>query len=190
MNSKVVQEKTLRWWRSMVESRGELEKQGIKPAPTKYRAELKRCATVDDIVLTEGFRALWFSVADAHEQDADMDVDCLAVIAGVLAYASKNSSHPLGVAAGWVNKEKSSAKPAISEPQLNKLLQVRSANELLRQLRRLTQQLDHALPVETVAADIVQWFKEKNRLRPGKTDQRVVVRWAMDYFRTVALGKK
>ncbi|WP_341668072.1 type I-E CRISPR-associated protein Cse2/CasB [Alcaligenes sp. SDU_A2] len=190
MNSKTVQEKALRWWCSMVQSRDELEKQGIRPAPTRYRAELKRCAAVDDIVLTEGFRALWFSVADAQEPDADLDVECLAVIAGVLAYVAVNGGSSVGGAAGKVDKDKSSGKPLVSEQRFYKLLHVRSPNDLLRQLRRLAQQLGHTLPVEAVAADIVKWFDEKRRLRPGRTDQRVVVRWATDYFRAAAAAKK
>lgn len=186
MNKKVVQDQAWRWWRSMTDSHDALVKQGITPAPTKFRAELKRCSSVDDIVLTEGFRALWFSVLDEEKNERAMDMECLAVIAGVLVYVSEDHGKSLGFAAG----NTASNKPAVSQQRMYKLLQVRTVSELLRQLRRLALQLGKTLPVKILVADIVQWFDEKNRPRPGRTDQRVVVRWAMDYFQAAGAAAK
>ena len=35
-------------------------------------------------------------------------------------------------------------------------------------------------------ADIEQWFKEHNTLRPRKADKRIAVQWAMDYYRAAS----
>ncbi|MDC9597484.1 type I-E CRISPR-associated protein Cse2/CasB [Xenorhabdus anantnagensis] len=52
----------MRWWESMFLSPSALKEKKITPAPTLYKAELKRCQDIDSVTLAEGFRALWFNL--------------------------------------------------------------------------------------------------------------------------------
>lgn len=187
MNDAVL-EKIQRWWLSIFGDKEELKKRHILPAPTVYKAQLKRCATTESVMLTEGFRALWLSLPDDYLEEASAQhLESMAVIAGVLVYVTENGRWRLATAAGRTVNDKN----VVSEQRFHQLLSSRNANELLRRLRRVVQQLKKAqsenlkggLSVADLARDIARWFDEKNNLYPRAPSQKLAMRWAMDYFR-------
>lgn len=181
---KAVLDKVQRWWLSMFGDTAELKKQHIHPAPSAYRAQLKRCATVDSIMLTEGFRALWLSLPDVFlEKASAQDLESMATVAGVLVYVTENSAWRLASAAGRAKDDKST----VSELRFYQLLNARDTSEFLRRLRRIVQQLKGAMSVTELAQDILRWFDEKTESRPRSADQRLAVKWAMDYFQAMKL---
>ena len=84
----------LRWWKSMYASAGELKKEGINAAPTAWKAELKRAESIDAVLLTQGFRALWFSlgseITEGSEKQVSHNMFGWAMIAGALVSISEN----------------------------------------------------------------------------------------------------
>jgi hypothetical protein len=54
----------LRWWQSMFLSTEQLKEKGIMPAPSAHKAQLRRADSLDAVMLTAGFRALWLSLPE------------------------------------------------------------------------------------------------------------------------------
>lgn len=173
-----------RWWRSMFLSPNELKKIGLFAAPTAHRAQLKRCDSVDAAMLTEGFRALWFSLPEELTQTAQStEIECWAAIAAALVHVKNDSKNKLAEAAGSkVGGEKS----VVSELRFAQLQDAKTADDFLRRLRRILQQVKGDISIASLAQDIEQWFKEHRSLMPRKADKRIAVQWAMDYYRAAS----
>ncbi|MCT8342913.1 MULTISPECIES: type I-E CRISPR-associated protein Cse2/CasB [Photorhabdus] len=176
----------LHWWQSMFMSPKQLKEKGIIPAPSTYRAQLKRCESVEMAMLTEGFRALWLSLPDEISlSDNPAKLEYWATMAVALVYVKNNSDIKLAVAAG---KKGGGNKPVVSELRFSQLQNAKTPNELLRRLRRVLQQIKGNISVLALARDIEEWFAEYGQLQPCKADRRIKVRWVMDYYRA-ASGK-
>ncbi|NDL00380.1 type I-E CRISPR-associated protein Cse2/CasB [Photorhabdus bodei] len=176
----------LHWWQSMFMSPKQLKEKGIIPAPSTYRAQLKRCESVEMAMLTEGFRALWLSLPDEISlSDNPAQLEYWATMAVALVYVKNNSDIKLAVAAG---KKGGGNKPVVSELRFSQLQNAKTPNELLRRLRRVLQQIKGNISVLALARDIEEWFAEYGQLQPCKADRRIKVRWVMDYYRA-ASGK-
>lgn len=174
-----VQEKVVRWWRSMFDTKEALQAAHIPPAPTVYRAQLRRSASIEAVMLTEGFRALWLSLPESFtEQSAEQKIECLAVIAGCLVFITEKSQWRLGSAAGQLENE----KRIVSEQRFYQLMEARNPDELLRRLRRVLQQLKGKVSVEALTKDIARWFDEKNPQFFRQRGHSLSMLWAMDYF--------
>lgn len=178
--------RVLRWWQSMNLPSEQLIRKGIQPAPTLYKAQLKRCTSIDAAMLTDGFRDLWLSLPDEIiSKESAKNIECWACIAAVLVHVKIDDQQKLAQAAGKIGK---GDKSVVSELRFAQLQSAKTPEEFLRRLRRIVHQLRGALSVETLAADIHQWFREHNQLRPRPADKRISVQWAMDYYRA-ASGK-
>ncbi|WP_118987453.1 type I-E CRISPR-associated protein Cse2/CasB [Photorhabdus sp. CRCIA-P01] len=176
----------LHWWQSMFMSPKQLKEKGIIPAPSTYRAQLKRCENVEMAMLTEGFRALWLSLPDEiNLSDNPVKLEYWATMAVALVYVKNNSDIKLAAAAG---KKGGGNKPVVSELRFSQLQNSKTPNELLRRLRRVLQQIKGNISVLALARDIEEWFAEYGQLRPCKADRRIKVRWVMDYYHA-ASGK-
>lgn len=176
----------LRWWQSMMLPTEQLKSLHIQPAPTVFKAQLKRCESADAAMLTEGFRALWLSLsADIINQNDPRNIECWATIAAVLVHVKSESNNNLAVAAG---KKGDGDKSVVSELRFAQLQNAKTPQDFLRRLRRIVQQVKGDVSALNLAADIQQWFSEYGQLRPRKADKRISVKWAMDYYRA-ASGK-
>jgi len=175
-----------RWWQSMMLPSGELEKLNIMPSVSGQKAQLKRCQTVDAAMLTEGFRNLWLSLDENITKNARMsDMEYWAAIAVTLVHIKTDSNNKLAYAAG---KKGDGDKSEVSELRFSQLQNAKTADEFIRRLRRMVQQLKGDISPLKTAEDIERWFKEQNQFYPRKADKRISVQWAMDYYRA-ASGK-
>ncbi len=171
----------VRWWQSMFLSPSELKEKHIPPAPTNYKAQLKRCASVDEAMLTEGFRSLWLSLPESVTGASDENgMECWATIATVLVFVKKDIHDSLAKAAG---KKHEGDKPIVSELRFAQLQNANSPAELLTRLRRTVQLVKCEVNVASLALDISRWFEEHYHFKPRSADKRITVRWAMDYYR-------
>lgn len=169
-----------RWWQCMFLSADELNKKGTFPAPAAHKAQLKRCASIDAAMLTEGFRKLWFLLPeDVIETAKTSEIECWATIAAALVYVKSDSNTKLAEAAG---SKTGGEKSVVSELRFAQLQDAKTPDEFLRRLRRILQQIKGDISVTSLAKDIEQWFKEHNTLRPRKAEKRIAVQWAMDYY--------
>lgn len=172
----------MHWWQSI--SPGESNKNAIQAAPSSFRAELRRCETINDALFTAGFRSLWFSLPENMMNEANEHLmECFGVIAILLAHVNCATDDKLACAAGRKNE---SGKSTVSESRFAQLQHARSADELLRRVRRVLKQLKGEVSPILLANDIVRWFHEQYQPVLGRSDKRIVVQWAMDYYRAAA----
>ena len=173
----------LRWWKSMYASASELKKEGIQAAPTAWKAELKRAESIDAVLLTQGFRALWFSlsneITEGHEKQVGQKMLCWAAVAGALVSISENHGESFAKLAG---KRGEGDKPIVSEMRFAQLQQSQTPEEFLRRIRRILKQLKGKASVVQLAKDTCYWSQELSSSYPRCADKRIAVRWAMDYY--------
>ncbi|WP_417552799.1 type I-E CRISPR-associated protein Cse2/CasB [Marinomonas fungiae] len=178
----------LRWWQSMFLDSSALKEKGIMPAPTSYKAQLKRCDSADAAMLQEGFRALWLPLLDKGVKDSSQSLEAWATVAAVLVHIKQDNETKLATQAGKkVDKQgKATDKSIVSELRFAKLQNAPTPDEFLKRLRRIVQQVDGKVSPTKVAADILQWFDEHYAWQPRKADKRISVRWAMDYYQSAS----
>lgn len=182
--NEAVKSALLRWWQSMMLSADELKSKNIKPAFSGMKAQLKRCESADAAMMTEGFRALWFSLPiELTEKAKAHDIERWATIASALVYVQQVSESKLAFAAGLKGD---SDKSVVSEMRFSQLQNAKTPDEFSRRLRRILQQVKGKVAVLSLAQDIEQWFIEQNAFQPRKAENRVCVKWAMEYYRAAA----
>jgi CRISPR system Cascade subunit CasB len=170
-----------RWWQSMMLSPERLKELHIQPAPSAYRAQLKRCESADAAMLTEAFRTLWMKISE-EETDAKQyqDIECWATIAVALSHIRGESDNSLATVAG---RKGDGDKSTVSELRFSQLQSAKTPDELLRRLRRILMQVKGDVSVNLLAKDVYQWFLEQKQQRPRQATSRIAVKWAMDYYR-------
>lgn len=165
------------WWQQMTLPAEQLK--GVK-APSRYRAELRRCSSADAAMLTEGFRALWLSLPESVRQHKTYSIEAWATVAAVLAHITEARSGSFGSSLGqWDSK---TDKAVVSELRLQQLQGSRSSQDFFRRLHRLVKQLGGKANPKMLTQDILDWFDEHYSPQPRQADKRVAVRWALDYF--------
>lgn len=169
-----------RWWQRMFLSAEELNKVSSYPAPTAFKAQLKRCSNLDAAMLSEGFRDLWLSLPeDITDKAKPQTIEAWAAVAAALVFVKANSTTKLATAAG---KRSDGDKSVVSELRFAQLQNAKTPDEFLIRIRRVLQQLDGQVSVQDLIADILQWFNEHYSFRPKRAANRLAVNWAMDYY--------
>lgn len=170
----------LHWWQSLILADNELDYLDVKPLPKSYRCQLRRCDSVDKVIMTEAFRSLWQALDKTKsEYDQPYMLECWATIASVLPYVKEDNETTLAKASG---KRSARYKPVVSEIRFAQLQSSQSANEFSRRMRDVIQLIKGKLAVTSLAEDIQSWFQEKNQLQPRSAENRIAVNWAMEYY--------
>lgn len=174
------QEAVHEWWRRLHGNAGG----GRAPLPSAARAILRRAHAPGDVLLTSGFRQLWFALPDTVRKNWRMPAwGCVAaVLANVEAdVTGKSFAGTLGA-----QGDGGSGKPVLSELRFSQLQHSRDLDELLRRLRRTVHLLGGQTNVLSLADDILHWHQE-HEYGPGLRPQNhLPVRWATDYFTELA----
>lgn len=178
----------MNWWRAISQPIDQLKANGLYPAPSAYKATIKRCDSLDGIMLTEGFRSLWLSLPDDVIKSVNKNIERWALIAGVLVYVKDGKSENIAKSAG--TKKEGSDKSIVSELRFSQLQSAKTAEDFYRRLRRILQQLDGKVSPESLMKDVDTWFREQDDFYPRKPENRLAVQWAMDYYRAAAQKSK
>ncbi|WP_419146732.1 type I-E CRISPR-associated protein Cse2/CasB [Pseudoalteromonas 'SMAR'] len=175
-----------RWWIAMSDDEATQAELSIRPAPTVFRAQLKRASRLDDVYLTQGFSKLWQALpVEIHDSNKHWLMPCFAVIAKSLS--TVRSHHERGTFARDLGHvEEGADKPVVSELRFQNLQAAKNEQEFVTQLCRLLAQLNNKTNILSLADDIACWFEEHNYQAPRRADKRIAVRWAMDYYKDVA----
>ncbi|RUP82359.1 type I-E CRISPR-associated protein Cse2/CasB [Alteromonas sp. KS69] len=174
----------LRWWQSMFLSTEQLKEKGIMPAPSSHKAQLRRADSLDAVMLTAGFRALWLSLPDELTTIAKPEkMEIFAAIAAALVQVKNNSADKLATVAG---KKSEGDKSVVSELRFSQLQNAKTTDDFIRRLRRILQQVKGKVSVTKLAKDIEGWFLEFYDTRPNQASKRISVQWAMDYYRAAS----
>ncbi|GGO67558.1 type I-E CRISPR-associated protein Cse2/CasB [Bowmanella pacifica] len=172
----------LNWWEAMVLSPEQLKKHKRKAAPSKRRAELRRCDSPASVLLTDGFRSLWHALPEEVQADAaDHRVMAWACIVGVLAYVETQTEKPFAASLGEVKEGTDKAR--VSEMRFQALQQAKTENEFFTRLHRLIKQIDRKVNVLSLADDILSWFDERYYRRAEMSSNNLAVRWALAYYK-------
>ncbi|WP_341501785.1 type I-E CRISPR-associated protein Cse2/CasB [Gallaecimonas sp. GXIMD4217] len=174
----------LRWWQAMTLPPAELEALKLKPAPTLYRAELKRAEGPEGALLTQGFRALWLKLPERARNRASWSPLAWATIAASLSHVrqlpAESPEQSFATSLGRIDPK--TDKPRVSELRFQQLQNARSPEDFFRRLRRLVKLLGGSCNPQSLAADTLSWFAEHHQLSPRRADKRIALRWAMDYY--------
>lgn len=178
---------TLRWWQSMFLPTTQLKEKGLQAAPTFYKAQLKRCDSINAIMLTEGFRELWLSLPqEIIESTKTSDIECWATLAGALVHVKTDSKNKFSQVAG---SKREGDKSLVSELRFTQLQNAKTPDEFLGCLRRILQQVKNKVSVTALVKDIRQWFDEYHSLRPEQAEKPISVQWTIDYYRAASEKK-
>lgn len=153
-----------KWWKELDDHRG-------------WRAELRRCHTLDEVMHTLAFQAyarprlLGSGVRGNDEQ--------LAAVAGLLAHIRDHAPEHKSFAAQMATSDSAGGRPPVSEIRFRRLLRKESRAALYKPLRRVLYIL--GTPPRTniyeVAQDVIYW---------GDTVRR---RWVEDYYAVLFQGE-
>lgn len=169
-----------RWWQRMFLSSAELKAINSYPAPTAFKAQLRRCNNLDAAMLSEGFRDLWLFLPEEITNEAQpKTIEAWAAVAAALVFVKADIKTKLAAAAG---KKGNGDKSIVSELRFAQLQNSKTPDEFLMRLRRILQQLNGQVSVRPLISDIHRWFNEHYSFRPSKAANRLAVNWAMDYY--------
>lgn len=132
----------LTWWKGLEEDRA-------------TRAMLRRCATIDEIVLCPAYQRFYrYMLACGWPLDADeWQRDKLAAIAGLVAWIKLDSAHDLP----YQMSEQDGDRPVLSELRFRALLKLEHTDELFAGLRRALPVIGHQASVIQLAKDVYWW---------------------------------
>lgn len=152
----------LRWHGSLSETRGD-------------RAELRRCRSVDEVILVPAYHRLRLALLAASYRR--FDEDRLALIAVLVAEIREHEPAAGGVAEQMARAKQGSG-PAVSVARFRRLLAREQPDELLLQLRRIVHQLGRRADLVDLARTLLDWTR-RPRQRTGR------LRWAEQYYTRV-----
>jgi len=164
------------WWELLQENSG-------------WRAELRRAEKPEDVLLTKGFRALYFELLGTKWIKEDYLLG-LAATAGIMAHI-KNDDTAFSFAGSCARDIENRKKPQVSELRFSQLHKSRTLDELYTRMRRTIKLLDGRASVVAVADCIMHWYME---MVLGEADaeirNRILVRWGLEYFQNLPVAEK
>lgn len=171
------------WWQRLTLPAEELRRYTDAPSwPKGVRARLRRCESLESVLLTDGFRFLWQQLPESQYIRRDERLQVWACIALVTAEVRQEApSATLGSQLGKSKRE--TGKPHMSELRFQQLMECRSPEELIRRLRRALALIDKKdISVVLLADNIALWWREQRGNISIKPTKRLGFVWANDYF--------
>lgn len=130
------------WWAGLEEDRAS-------------RAVLKRCATVDEVALSEAYQRFYryMRACGWPENAAGWQLDKLAAIAGLLSHIKvhDNLRLPESMSEGDGDKNR------VSELRFRDILKAQDTDDLFVGLRRLLPLINHQTSIYHLAQDVYHW---------------------------------
>lgn len=136
--------KTLhQWWLGLEEDRAS-------------RAVLRRCATIDEVTLSDAYQRFYRYMLACNAWPADAknwQNDRLAAIAGLLALVKTEDTQRLP----FRMSESSGERPLVSELRFRGLLKIETLDDLFESLRRTLPLIDYKADIYQLANDVYYW---------------------------------
>jgi CRISPR system Cascade subunit CasB len=171
-----------RWWHRLTNS-DLCKRQGWLGLPAAHRAMLRRCASLEDVMLTEAFQQLWLSLPDENRSATAMELAALIAWSFAVVEADSGKSLARAMAQGVDEKAES---PRVSRLRFEQLLAARNVEEFARRLRRTLKQIKGEVDLYSLSRDIQNWYWQtiigKSADRPA---DRQTLKWAMDYYQSL-----
>lgn len=181
------------WWRRLVMDQQELKRYTKQwPYPRGVRAALRRCATIESVMLTEAFRHLWQALEERAWQKPKASRDQrLTTWAVVAAVASELRAETFDASLGKRLGEKrpnTVDTPRMSDLRFQQLLDCHTPEELIRRFRRALKLADGTgVSVVRLADMVALWHREQRGQYRAKAPQRFAFVMSDAYFQARAL---
>ncbi|WP_367027379.1 type I-E CRISPR-associated protein Cse2/CasB [Methylococcus sp. ANG] len=163
LNDETEHRRLFGWWKSLEDNRGE-------------RAELRRCATPEEVLPAKAFHRLCRILPQWEQQD----LLALAVVAGVLAHVENAGGGSFARQLGTPRED--GDKALFSELRFQQLLAAHDHGEFFQRLRRAVQQADRKADIHCLADGILHWARDRADATAAQPSQRFRYTWARDYF--------
>lgn len=176
-----------RWWMEMAQvNKGERDRKP-NPASTVFRAQLRRADTLEAALATDGFRDLWLKLPPEETSGpwVEQRMELWAIVAALAphvefdAEALTNINASIASCAGRLGP---GDKPVVSTLRFKQLLASRTAEELLRRLRRMLKQVQGKVCFKRLVRDVEAWLRQCDQALQISPADRITIRWAMEYY--------
>ena len=164
-------QRLIAWWDSLDKNRGD-------------RAQLRRARQPDDILMTPAFSKFlqtmpgYWGVAEGKKGIPLNDAAFVAAtLARVKTLEEKNS-----FARSLALPKEVGGKAAMSELRFQQLQKSRSETEFFTRICRALALVGGKANIASLADDCLHWLSEFRYGPAAKPDQRLMVRWASDYY--------
>lgn len=136
----------LAWWQGLNDDRAS-------------RANLKRCSTPLEVVMTSAYQRLYSRLQTAGLPEQQPDSDRLPAVVGILAHIKKdNADVDFAARCSGIEKE-----PVVHPLRFKHLLESSDTAELFTNLRRILSLIDDTAPVLVLSRDIYFWGDKTKR---------------------------
>lgn len=174
------------WWHRLTNSEHCRAKKW-QSLPTAHKAVLRRCTSLDEVLLSEPFQSLWLSLPEEKRTQRRMPL--VALMAWALAQVKKDSEKGLAKAMAEP-KSTDSRSPRVTQFRFQQLITARNLDDFNRRLRRILQQIDGAVSVRSFVREIEQWYwQSQSDLPEPSPERRQVLNWAMTYYQALPAPK-
>lgn len=186
------------WWRRLVMDDQELKRHTrLRPYPRGVRAALRRCDTIESVMLTEAFRHLWQALearawekapSDGNSRKRDQRITTWAAIAAVTSeLRAETFDASLGKRLGE-KRPKTNDTPRMSDLRFQQLLDCHTSEELIRRFRRALKLADNVgVSVVRLADMVALWAREQRGQYRAEATQRFAFVMSDTYFQARAL---
>ncbi|MEA3253178.1 MAG: type I-E CRISPR-associated protein Cse2/CasB [Pseudomonadota bacterium] len=187
-----------RWWQRLTLDEAMLKRYTKqRPHPRGVRAALRRCESIEQVMLTEAFRHLWFALearvwlndqSGDHPTMRNHRLETWATIAAIVAELRDEAFDvPLARRLGE-NRPNTADTPRMSDLRFQQLLDCHTPEELIRRFRRALKLADNTgVSVVRLADNVALWHREqRGQYRPEATERFAFV-MSDGYFKARAM---
>lgn len=170
------------WWHRLVNS-DHCKAKGWNHLPTAHKAILKRCTSIEDVLLSESFQHLWLSLPEEKRTPKRMPL--AAMLVWSLSHVKQDRDTGLAKAMAE-RKSSDSDAPKVTQLRFQQLINAKGIEDFNRRLRRILHQIDGAVSVRKLVREIENWYWQTHSDMPELSpERRQVMQWAMAYYQAL-----
>lgn len=150
-----------KWWYGLHYDTRNQDGLLIRKADSASRAVLRRCASIDEVALSDAYQRFYRYMLACNAWLADSknwQKDKLAAIAGLLAHVKTEPENAEHLSVTMYDKR--NEKLLVSELRFRNLLKIESTDDLFVGLRRTLPLIDNKANVYQLANDVYYWSDE------------------------------
>lgn len=167
------------WWRRNI-SKEPAANGDSRKRPTAYRATLKRCTSIDDVLVTEAFQQLWLSLPSDIRTPRRMVL--VAILAWLLAAVKQDGPQPIAKAMASKRGPESDS-PKVSQIRFQQLVHARTPEEFVSRVRRILAQIGGMVNVASFVREVESWYwQNESKQTEINPTSRQTLKWAMEYY--------
>ena len=160
----------LAWWPWLDDNRGD-------------RAQLRRAENPDDILLSQAFAHFLQKMPECWAEGQSIPLSDAAMVAAVIARVKTLDENNFAKALAL--PKEGGGKASMSELRFQQLQKSRTPEEFFIRISRALALISGKANITSLADNILHWLKEHRTAVARKPENRLAVRWAIDYYATL-----